>query len=74
MEKSFAGTFPLIVGSAVVFSVISVPLWFGGRQLLKRSPVNSPRLLRVLLVGLTLPPVCFAAGLVTAFFSLFRGR
>ncbi len=74
IEPSFAGTFGLVVGSAVVFSLVSMPLWFAGRRLIKLRPADSPRLVRAVIWGLTLPPACLVVGFVTAFFMLFRGR
>jgi hypothetical protein len=74
IEPSFAGTFGLVVGSAVAFSLVSVPLWFAGRRLMKRRPADSPRFVTAVMWGLTLPPACFVVGFVIAFFMLFRGR
>ena len=74
IEKSFAGIFPLIVGDGVVFSVMSVPLWIWSYRSLKRQPDRALWPLRVLLLGLALPPVCVMAGLILAVFLLFRGR
>jgi len=72
MERSFAGTFPLFVGSAIVFSLPATPLLVWGIRSSKRE--GRPFFLKALLAGLALPPMFFVAGLCHSLFLTFRGR
>ena len=74
IERSFAGTFPLFVGSAIVFSLPATPLLVWGIRSSKRNPESQPFLLKALLVGLALPLTLFVAGLCYSVFFSFRGR
>ena len=74
IERSFAGTFPLFVGSAVVFTLPATPLLVWGRRLAKRNPESQTFLLKALMVGLALPPMLFVAGLCHSLLLSFRGR
>ena len=74
MERSFAGTFPLFVGSAIVFSLPATPLLVWGIRSSKRNPESQSFFLKALLVGLALPPMFFVAGLCHSLFLSFRGR
>ena len=74
IEPSFAGTFPLLVGAAIVFTLPATPLLVWGIRASKRDPESQPFFLKALLVGLAFPPMLFVAGLGHAVFLSFRGR
>ena len=74
IERSFAGTFPLVVGSATVFTLPATPLLVWGRRLSKRNPESQTFLLKALMVGLALPPMLFVAGVCHALFVSLQGR
>ena len=74
IERSFAGIFPLIVGSAAFFSLPSMPLLVWALRSLRNKSVPKVGVLRVLLVGLALPPAVFIVGFVSSSIVLFRGR
>ena len=50
IERSFAGTFPLLVGSAIVFTLPATPLLVWGRRLSKRNPKSQTFLVKALMV------------------------
>jgi hypothetical protein len=74
IERSFAGTFPEIVGASVFFSVLSIPLLVWGIEASKKDPARDTRFHKHLLAGLALPPTLLVAGFLQAFVLLFGGR
>jgi len=74
IDRSPAGTIPLVVGASVYFLLPAVALLLWGRTSWKTSPEHRTRFHRIVMIGLALPPAFFVAGAFQALFLVFHGR
>jgi hypothetical protein len=74
MERSFAGTFPLIIGSASICTLPAAVLLVWGLKISKPDLASKSQLFKGLIGALVVPPAIFICGFLISFFTMFRGR